>query len=109
MDQLTGALHVVLHLFLLVLGDLLLDPPAAAAPTLRGLGLRLPDRKLRERSIGAVGDALLLARLLLTFEADGGCLDPLVFAKIFLALREVLLQRGHHLIRRGRGLSNAAD
>src|SRR6185503_494798 len=99
LDQVGGPVHVVLHLVLLVLDDLLFEPPATAAPALRGFRLRFADRKLRERSVGAVVDALLLARLLLTFEADRRRLDPLVLAKAFLTLCQVLLQCGNRLIR----------
>ena len=115
MDQGGGLLHVLLHLVLLVLDDALLGASAATpAAAGRCLRLRLAQRKLGQLAIGAVVDALLLARLLLPFEADDGGLDPLVLTQALLALRQVLLQGGDDLIgRRGRlgpqGDASAAD
>ena len=83
-------------------------PPRATAACPWSAWAPAADRNLCQLSVGAVVDALLLARLLLALEADGRGLDPFVLPETLLALSQVLLQRGDHLVRGGRSLGDDA-
>ena len=98
LNEARGLFHVVLHPFLLVLDDGLLDA-AAAAPTSATTAARLGgltgvDGDLLDLPIRAVIAALLLPGFLLAFHADDRRLDPLVLAEFFLAGRHGFLERG---------------
>ena len=88
-DQRRGLRHVLLHLVLLVLDNLLLHDAAAAPAATAALWLRLRSRlvhrNLLHLAVRAVVTAIQLAAFLLALELDDRRFDPLVLRDLLHA------------------------
>src|SRR5262249_44339881 len=91
-DEAHGLLHVVFEL-----GALLLSDPAAQGPAFLWFWSGLEQGDFLHFPIGTVIAAFLLARLLITLEADDGGFNPFVLTENDLAGCECGLERGYAL------------